>query len=99
MPVWPRAGRLGWGRASTQSRVDSDSGYATFVKESKDLIQKVPHHWHLDHYMHEWLMGAIEEGDLEVNLNDLKEDGDCDQALRRPVNFETSRQGAQGLAC
>ena len=36
-------------------------------------------------------------GDLEVNLNDLKEDGDCDQALRRPVILETSRQGAQGV--
>ena len=57
LPVSPRTGRLGWGRVSTPSRVESDSGYATFVKESKDLIQKVLHHRHpdfVDHYMHEW---------------------------------------------
>ena len=49
---------------------------ATFIK---DLIQKVLHHPDfdlddVDHDMHERLMTAIEEGDLEVI--DLKEDGD-----------------------
>ena len=47
---------------------------ATFIK---DLIQKVLHHSDfdpdkVDHDMHEWLMGVIEEGDLQVI--DLKED-------------------------
>jgi len=45
----------------------------------KDLIQKVLHHPDfdpddVDHDMHERLMAAIEEGDLEVI--DLKKDGD-----------------------
>ena len=49
---------------------------ATFIK---DLIQKVLHHPdfdpdEVDHDRHERLMGAIEEGDLQVI--DLKEDGD-----------------------
>ena len=61
---------------------------ATFIK---DLIQKVLHHPDfdpddVDHDMHERLMAAIEEGDLEVI--DLKEDGDGNQDVRlfkRPV--------------
>ena len=55
---------------------------ATFIK---DLIQKVLHHPDfdpddVDHDMHERLMAAIEEGDLEVI--DLKEDGDGNQDVR-----------------
>jgi len=55
---------------------------ATFIK---DLIQKVLHHPdfdpdEVDHDMHERLMGAIEEGDLQVI--DLKEDGDGEQDVR-----------------
>ena len=55
---------------------------ATFIK---DLIQKVLHHPDfdqddVDHDMHERLMVAIEEGDLEVI--DLKEDGDEEQDVR-----------------
>ena len=55
---------------------------ATFIK---DLIQKVLHHPDFDpdeveHDMHERLMGAIEEGDLQVI--DLKEDGDGEQDVR-----------------
>ena len=54
----------------------------TFIK---DLIQKVLHHPDfdpddVDHDMHERLMAAIEEGDLEVI--DLKEDGDGNQDVR-----------------
>ena len=70
---------------------------ATFIK---DLIQKVLHHPDfdpddVDHDMHELLMAAIEEGDLEVI--DLKEDGDGNQDVRlfkRPL--PTSWQSAQG---
>ena len=44
----------------------------------KDLIQRVLHDPdEVDHDMHERLMGAIEEGDLQVI--DLKEDGDGEQ--------------------
>ena len=55
---------------------------ATFIK---DLIQKLVHHPDfdlddLDHDMHEQLMAAIEEGDLEVIY--LKEDGDGEQDVR-----------------
>ena len=56
---------------------------ATFIK---DLIQKVLHHPdfdpdEVDRYMHEQLMGAIEEGDLQVIV--LKEDGDGEQGCSR----------------
>ena len=55
---------------------------ATFIK---DLIEKVLHHPdfdpdEVDHDMHERLMGAIEEGDLQVI--DLKGDGDGEQDVR-----------------
>jgi hypothetical protein len=55
---------------------------ATFVK---DLIQKVLHHPDfdaddVDHDMHERLMAAIEEGDLQII--DLKEHGDGEQDVR-----------------
>ena len=55
---------------------------ATFIK---GLIQRVLHHPDfdsdkVDHDMHERLMGAIEEGDLQVIK--LKEDGDGEQDVR-----------------
>ena len=55
---------------------------ATFVK---DLIQKLLHHpdfdpAEVDHDMHERLMGAIEEGDIEVI--DLWQEGDGIQDVR-----------------
>lgn len=55
---------------------------ATFIK---DLIQKVLHHpdfepAEVDHDMHERLMGAIEQGDLEII--DLWKEGDGDQDVR-----------------
>ena len=55
---------------------------ATFIK---DLIQKVLHHPDfdpddVDHDMHERLMAAIEEGDLQII--DLKEHGDGEQDVR-----------------
>ena len=55
---------------------------ATFIK---DLIEKVLHHpdfdpAEVDHDMHERLMGAIEQGDLEII--DLREEGDGDQDVR-----------------
>ena len=55
---------------------------AAFIK---DVIQKVLHHPdfdpdEVDHDTHERLMGAIEEGDLQVI--DLKEDGDGEQDVR-----------------
>lgn len=55
---------------------------ATFIK---DLIQKVLHHpdfdpAQVDHDMHERLMGAIEQGDLEII--DLWKEGDGDQDVR-----------------
>jgi hypothetical protein len=61
---------------------------ATFIK---DLIQKVLHHpdfdpAEVDHDMHQRLMGAIAEGDLQVI--DLHEEGDGNQDVRlfkRPV--------------
>lgn len=54
--------------------------YKTGAAELKDLIQKVLHHpdfnpKDVDHDMHDRLMRAIEDGDIEVL--DLKEDGDC----------------------
>ena len=60
----------------------------------KDLIQKVLHSPDfdpdvVDHDMHERLMAAIEEGDLEVI--DWKEDGDGEQDVRlfkRPAGKE-----------
>ena len=62
---------------------------ATFIK---DLIQKVLHHpdfdpAEVDHDMHQRLMGAIAEGDLQVI--DLHEEGDGNQDVRlfkRPVS-------------
>jgi hypothetical protein len=62
---------------------------ATFIK---DLIQKVLHHpdfdpAEVDHDMHQRLMGAIAEGDLQVI--DLHEQGDGNQDVRlikRPVS-------------
>jgi len=55
---------------------------ATFIK---DLIQKVLHHpdfdpAEVDHDMHERLMGAIEEGDIQVI--DLWQEGDGRQDVR-----------------
>ena len=70
---------------------------ATFIKE---LIQQ--HYCHpefdpddADHNMNERLMGALEEGNLEVI--DLKEDDDW--GTRRQVVQVTSRQDAAGAAC
>ena len=64
-------------KTSGEKKID-----AMFIE---DLIQKVLHHPDfdpddVDHDMHERLMAAIEEGDLQVI--DLKEDGDGNQDVR-----------------
>ena len=54
----------------------------------------------VDHYIHERLMGAIEEGDLQVIDLDVKEDGDGEQEVRlfnRPTDKVLREQ--QGRGC